>query len=53
MEEKDFPGGPEVKNPPCKGCGFNPGRGAKIPHAMEQLSLCAQLESLCAATKTE
>ena len=36
----DFPGGPEVKNPPCNAgdMGLIPGRGTKIPHAMELLS---------------
>ena len=38
----DFPGGPVIKNLPanCRGHGFNPWPG-KIPHAVEQLSLCA------------
>ena len=38
-----FPGGAVVKNPPtlqCRGRGFKPWSG-KIPHATEQLSLCA------------
>ena len=36
----DFPGGPEVKNPPSNvgDMGSIPGRGTKIPHAIEQLS---------------
>ena len=36
----DFPGGPVVKNLPCNAVdtGLIPGRGTKIPHAMEQLS---------------
>ena len=61
----DFPGGPVVKNPPCKvgDAGSIPGQGTKIPHVVGQLSVCAagtehthsgayapQLESLCAAT---
>ena len=35
----DFPGAPVVKNLPCNaGDGsFIPGRGTKIPHAVEQL----------------
>ena len=54
----DFPGGPVVKNPPSNadGEGLIPGRGTKIPHATEQLSLRAlepthtsQLESLHSA----
>ena len=39
----DFPGGPEVKNPPCNAgdtCSI-PGQGNKIPCVAEQLSLCA------------
>ena len=62
----DFPGGPVVKNPPCKvgDAGSIPGQGTKISHAMGQLSVYAtatehthsgayapQLENLCAATK--
>ena len=35
----DFPGGPVVKNPPAN-AGFGSWSG-KIPHAAEQLSLCA------------
>ena len=33
-----FPGGPAVKNPPCNAgnMGSIPGRGTKIPHAVEQ-----------------
>ena len=36
-----FPGGPVVKNLPCKAeiMGLVPGRETKIPHAEEQLSL--------------
>ena len=42
MEIRDFPGGPVVKNPPSNAgdAGSIPGRGAKIPHATGQLSLC-------------
>ena len=38
--ERDFPGGPVVKNPPSKAGdqGSIPGLGAKIPHASRQLS---------------
>ena len=36
-EIRDFPGGPVVNNPPCDS-GSIPGQGAKIPHALEQLS---------------
>ena len=37
---RDFPGGPEVKNPPCNGrdVGLIPGWGIKIPQASEQPS---------------
>ena len=43
----DFPGGPVVNNPPCSAGdpGLIPDRGAKIPHAIRQLSPCT-------ATKT-
>ena len=55
-----FPGGPEVKNLPCNAGdeGSIPGWRTKIPHAMEQTSLCAatiepmpHLESPLAARK--
>ena len=38
---RDFPGGPVVKDLPCDAgnTGSIPDRKAKIPHAMEQLSL--------------
>ena len=38
-----FPGGPVVKNLLCStgGTGLTLGQGTKIPHAMEQVSLCA------------
>ena len=40
---RDFPGGPVVENPPCiaGNAGSFPDQGTKIPHATEQLSLCA------------
>ena len=40
MGSRDFPGGPVVKNPPSNvgDMGSIPGQGAKIPHAMGQLS---------------
>ena len=40
---KDFPDGPVVKNPPsnAEDSGCIPGWGAKIPHALGQLSQCA------------
>lgn len=57
----DFPGGPELKNPPCdsEDKGSIPGQGNKIRHATEQLSLSAttpevcvpQLENPCTKTK--
>ena len=39
---RDFPGGPVVTNLPCNAgdAGSIPGQEIKIPHAMEQLSLC-------------
>ena len=42
-KKRDFPDGPVVKNLPynAKDMGSIPGQGAKIPHATEQLSLCA------------
>ena len=45
-----------VKNLPCNAwdAGSIPGRGTKIPHAIEQLSLhVPQLESLCTAVMQE
>ena len=51
-----FPGGPEIKTAcKCRGHGFIP-RSRKIPHASEQLTLCATTReatttrSLCIAT---
>ena len=40
-----FPGGSVVKNLPCNAgdAGSIPGQGTKIPHAMEQLSICAAI----------
>ena len=40
---RDFPGGPEVKNPPCNAgdMGLIPGEGTKMPQARKQLSLRA------------
>ena len=37
---RDVPGGPTVKNPPCSSgdSGSVPGRGTKVPYAKEQLS---------------
>ena len=45
---RDFPGGPAVKNPPSNegGSGSIPGQGTKIPHAMGQLSLGATTTEL-------
>ena len=49
---QDFPGGPLVTNLPCNAgdVGLIPAFGTKIPHAMEQLNQCPQLESPCATT---
>ena len=40
---RNFPGGPEVKNPPSNAgdVALIPSRGTKIPHASQQLSLSA------------
>ena len=40
QEKGDFPGGPVVKNLPCNAGdqGSIPGRGPKVPHAMQPLS---------------
>ena len=42
MVNRDFPGGPVVKNLPCNvgDIVLIPGGGTKIPHALGQLSLC-------------
>ena len=42
-QQRDFPGGPVVKNPPTNAgdAGSIPGQGTKIPRAAGQLSLCA------------
>ena len=39
-ENRDFAGGPEVKNPPCNAGDVDliPVQGTKIPHTEEQLS---------------
>ena len=42
----DLLGGPVVRNPPFN-AGFDPWSG-KIPHAAEQLSMCAKPPSPCA-----
>ena len=49
LKNRDFPGGPVVKNLPCNAgdVGSIPDRGAKASHAAEQLSPMPQLESLC------
>ena len=41
MRQRDFPGGPVVKNPPSNAgdMGSIPGRATKIPHTTGQLSL--------------
>ena len=45
---RDFPGGPVVKNPPYNAgdTGLIPGLGSKIPHATGQLSPCATTTEL-------
>ena len=49
----DFPGGPMVRNPPCRAgeAGSVPGLGTKIPCAVEWLRLHAATESAWAAVK--
>ena len=52
----DFPGGPVVKNLPSNAgdAGSIPGRGTRIPHAAEQLSLCAaRKDPACPACTTQ
>ena len=39
MYDRDFPGGPVVKNPPSNADSI-PGQGTKTPHATGQLSSC-------------
>ena len=59
--ERDFPGGPVVKNPPYSAgdMGSIPGQGTKIPHAAGQLSPRATNYrahapwSLCTTTREE
>ena len=43
-ENRGFPGGAVVKNPPANagGTGSSPAGSGKIPHAAEQLSLCTK-----------
>ena len=40
---RDFPSGPMVKNLPCSAgdIGSIPGKWTKVPHSIEQLSLCS------------
>ena len=47
--QKDFPGGPMVKNLPSNvgDMGLIPGQGTKIPHALGQLSLCTARKTQC------
>ena len=40
IDNKDFPGGTVVKNPPANAGNTGSPWSGKIPHAMEQLSLC-------------
>ena len=48
----DIPDGSVVKNPPANaGEQFNPWSG-KIPHTMEQLSLCTTPEPTCSSSST-
>ena len=55
-QTRDFPGGPMVANPPPKAgdTGLTPGLGAKLPHAVGQVHLCATTrESLMPHTHTK
>ena len=47
--DKDFPGGSVVKNPPsnARDGGLIPGQGTKISHAMEQQSPLATTKTQC------
>ena len=48
--ERDFPGGPVIKNPSCNAGdvhGSIPGCRTRIPHAAEQLSPCATTTEAC------
>ena len=49
-QNRDFPGGPVVGNPPANAgdVGLIPGPGTKIPHAAEQLGPCATTTEACA-----
>ena len=51
--EKDFPGDPLVKNPPCKAGDTVsiPGQETKIPMLWSNKACMPQLQSPCAATK--
>ena len=53
MTDRDFPGGPVVKNLPCNAgdVGSIPGQGTKIPHDAGQLSLRATTTSSRASTR--
>ena len=50
IHNRDFPGGPVVKNPLCNPgyMGLIPGLGNKIPHAAGQLSPCATTKTIAA-----
>ena len=52
---RDFPGGPVVKNPPSNAgdVGSIPGRGTKIPHALGQLSPHATTTELARLSKRD
>ena len=45
MKQRDFPGGPVVKNLTCNtgDADLIPGQGPKIPHVMEQLSPSSEI----------
>ena len=53
LQQRDFPGGPVVKNPPCNAGDMSliPGEGTKILHAAEKLSSLAATTEPCTATR--
>ena len=53
VTDRDFPGGPVVKNPLSNAgdAGSIPGQGSKIPHATWQLSLRATTAELARLNK--
>ena len=48
VTKRDFPGGTVVKNPPANAGDMGSSLGPRIPHAVEQLSLCTTTTEACA-----